>query len=200
MTSRRKALTEYGPRNSQGKTLVIYDRFLVMGELLSRCKRQLSSIARLTRIQKQFVGTMVDTEVAVGYFIRRSNVSGNTWVAYVDVKMKYSGDLVFMAMLVSHLPPSRGWYANTIKQSKDRRWSLNLQGIVAHTLLREVRPFLHNEKSIIEVDCILKHGPTVIGKEPHPFIQCGAQHVRRGVWHWPQIDDENNSDQNAHSG
>jgi hypothetical protein len=195
-----KVLTGDGPKNFQGKTLVRYDRFLVMRELLSRCKRQLSAIARLTRVQKQFLGTMVDTEVAVGYFIRRSNVSGHTWVAYVDVKMKYPGDLVLMASLVSHLPPSRGWYANTIKQSRDRRWSLNLQGIVAYTLLREVRPYLHNEKSIIEVDCILEHGPTANGGEPHPFVRCGARHVRKGVWYWPQIDDENNGEPIVHSG
>jgi len=105
-----------------------------------------------------------------------------------------------MAELVSHLPPSKGWYANTIKQSRDRRWSLNLQGIVAYTLLREIRPYLHNEKAIIEVDCILEHGPTVDGQAPHPFIQCGARHVRRGVWYWSQIDDENNGQPNVHSG
>lgn len=142
---------------------------------------------------------MVDTEVAVGYFIRRSNVSGDTWVAYVAVKMKYPGNLVFMASLIAHLPPSRGWYSNTIKQSRDRRWSLNAQGIVAYELLRVVRPYLHNEKSTIEVDCILEHGPTVDGKQPHPFLQCGAARVRRGVWYWPQVDDENETEPIVHS-
>ncbi len=141
---------------------------------------------------------MVDTEVAVGYYIRRSNVTGNTWVAYVAVKMKYPGDLVLLAKLVSHLPPSRGLYANTIKQSLDRRWSLSFHGIVAYTLVREVRSYLHNEKSIVEVDCILRHGPTVNGRLPHPFVQCGAKHIRRGVWYWPLMDDENDS-LNVHS-
>ncbi len=180
--------------------MVPFHGFLIMRELLSRCKRQLTAIARLTRVQKQFLGTMVDTEVAVGYFIRRSNVSGDTWVAYVAVKMKYPGDLVYMSKLVSHLPPSSGWFANTIKQSRDRRWSLNLQGIVAYVLLREVRSYLHNEKAVIEVDCILEHGPTQDGRRPHPFIQSGARHIRRGVWYWPQIDDENNGERIVHSG
>lgn len=193
MSSGPKGTIAGGDTKPQGKTLVGFDGFLVMRELLSRCRKQLSAIARLTQVQKQFIGTMIDTEVAVGYYIRRSNVSGDTWVAYVAVKMKYPGDLVLMARLVSHLPPSQGWYANTIKQSRDRRWSLTMQGIVAYRLLREVRGYLHNEKSVVEVNCILEHGPTVDGKEPHPFIQCGARHVRRGVWYWPQIDNENNS-------
>jgi hypothetical protein len=179
--------------NSFGKTMVPFYGFFVMREILSRCKRQLLAVARQSRIQKQFIGTMLDTEVASGYFIGRNNVSGDTWVSYVGVKMKYPGDLVYMARLVSHPSPSRGWYANSIKQSRDRRWSLNLQGVVAYALLHEARPYLHNEKTVIEVDCILKHGPSVDGKRPHPFVQCGARHVRRGVWYWPQIDDENDS-------
>lgn len=171
-----------------------------MPELLSRCKHQLSAIAHMNVAQKQFVGTMVDTEIAAGYYLRKSNVAGNTWVAYVAVKMKYPGDLAYMAKLVSHHPPSKGWNANTIKKTLDIRWSLNLQGIVAYALLREVRPYLHNEKSIIEVDCILAHGPTVSAGLPHPFVSCGAIHVRRGVWFWPQIDDHNDDRTDIHSG
>lgn len=125
--------------------------------------------------------------MAAGYFLRKSGVSGTSWTAYASVKMKYGGDLAHFAKLISRLPPSRGWYANTITKSRDRRWSLNIQGIVAYALLREVRPYLHNEKSAIEVDCIL-------------IARCGARNVRRGVWHWPQIDDENDSDTLAHSG
>lgn len=185
--------------NSSGKSLVPFYEFLVMEELLSRCKAQLNAVARLDQIQKQFIGTLVDTEVAVGYFIRRANVSGATWVAYLAVKMKYGGDLAYFARLVSHAPPSRGLYANTIKQALDRRWSFMVQGIVAYSILREVRPYLHNEKSIVEVDCILKHGPRVRGDVDHPFVQCGARWVRRGVWYWPQIDDENEPRQIIHS-
>ena len=157
---------------------------------LDRCRKQLEAIDSLSPVQKQFVGTMVDTEVATGYFLRESNVSGGTWVAYVAVKMKYGGDLKHFAVLISHIPPGRHWYANTIKESLDLRWSLQVQGVVAYALLREVRPYLYNEKSVVEVDCILKHGPVVQASHPHPFISCGASRVRRGVWYWPQIDDQ----------
>jgi len=177
----------------------LFHGFTVPKDSLSRSKKQLTTISKLNEVQKQFIGTMLDTEVAAGYFLRKSNVTGNTWSAYVAVKMKYGGDLFFFAKLIARLPPSRGWYANTIKQSLDRRWSLNIQGIVAYALLKEARPYLHNEKTIAEVDCILRHGPTVDGKLSHPFIQCGAIHVRRGVWYWPQIDDRNNGENGVHS-
>jgi hypothetical protein len=179
-----------GVRNPLGKRMVLYHGFLIMEELLSRCKVQLGAIASLDPIEKQFIGTLVDTESAVGYFIRKTNVSGATWVSYISAKMKYAGDLAYFAKLISHLPPSRGLYANTIKQSLDPRWSLNVQGIVAYSIILQIMPYLHNEKSIIEVDCILKHGPIVNATQPHPFVQCGALRVRRGVWYWPQIDDE----------
>ncbi len=180
--------------------IVDYDGFRVLKENLSRSRKQLTAIGALAPIEKQFVGTMIDTEIAAGYFLRASNISGSNWSAYVAVKMKYGGDLVYLASLIGHLPPSRGWYANTIKHSRDRRWSLNILGVVAYTLLREARPYLHNEKSIVEVDCILKHGPIVSGRLPHPFVQSGAVRLRRGVWYWPGIDDENEKDPLAHSG
>jgi len=172
--------------------IVEYDGFYVPRESLTKSDAQLKAIKALTHVQRQFVGTMIDTEVAAGYFRRVSYVSGDTWVAYVAVKMKYGGDLKYLAQLISHLPPSRHLNANTIKGTLDLRWSLQVQGIVAYALLGEVRAYLHNEKSIVEVDCILKHGPTVNASEPHPFIRCGAIWVRRGVWFWPQIDEEFN--------
>jgi len=168
--------------------LVLYDGFQVPKENLSKSAKQLNGINALTIDQRQFVGTMVDTEVAVGHFLRKSNVSGGCWVAYVAVKMKYGGDLKYLAQLVCHIPPGRHLYANSIKKSLDLRWSLQVQGVVAYALLREVRSYLHNEKSVIEVDCILKHGPIVDARDPHPFVQCGAIRIRRGVWFWPQID------------
>jgi len=180
--------------------MVRYDGFFVLPEVLTRSKKQLSAIGRLTRIEKQFLGTMVDTEVAAGYYIRRSNVTGDVWVAYVAVKMKYPGDLAYMAKLVAHRPPSKGWNANTITNGLDLRWSLGFQGIVAYTLLREVRTYIHNEKSAIEVDCILKHGPTVSANQTHPFEDCGEIRVRRGVWFWPQIDDKESHRSYGHSG
>ncbi len=173
---------------------VVYDGFTILKESITRSRKQLAAINGLMPIQKQFVGTMIDTEIAAGYFLRRGNVSGTNWSAYVAVKMKYGGDLAYLASLIGHSPPSRGWNANTIKNSRDRRWSLTTQGIVAYTLLREARPYLHNEKSIVEVECILEHGPIVSGRFPHPFVQSGAIRVRRGVWYWPPVDDENDKD------
>ena len=189
-----------GNRTFQGKPLVQFHGFLVMQEVVTRSRKQLAAIRRLTRIEKQFLGTMVDTEVAVGYFIRRSNVMGNTWVAYLAVKMKYPGNLVHMAKLVGHLPPSKSWNANIITKGPDLRWSLNLQGIVAFTLLGEIRPYIHNEKSAIEVDCILRHGPALSANQRHPFEDCGAIRIRRGVWFWPQIDDKESHRSYVHSG
>jgi hypothetical protein len=176
---------------------VSYHGFRVPRENLTRSKNQLAAVSRLTPIQRQFIATMIDTEVAAGYFFRQSAVSEGFWVAYVAVKMKYGGDLKYLSKLISHIPPGRHFYANTITKTLDLRWSLQVQGIVAFALLRRVRPFLHNEKSIIEVDCILGHGPVVSASQPHPFIGCGASRVRRGVWHWPQIDDA--SDQSGAS-
>lgn len=173
----------------RSRGIVAYDGFYVPRESITRSNKQLAAIEALTSDQRQFLGTMIDTEVAAGYFRRKSNVSGDTWVAYVAVKMKYGGDLKYLAHLISHIPPSRSLNANTITNSLDLRWSLQVEGIVAYTLLREVRAYLHNEKSIIEVDCILGHGPIVKASDPHPFVQCGAKWIRRGVWLWPQIDE-----------
>ena len=170
--------------------IVEFDGFLVPRENLTRSANQISAILAVDSVQRQFIGTMVDTEVAAGYFFRKSKVWRGTWVAYVAVKMKYGGDLRYLADLVGHIPPGRHLNKNTIMKSYDLRWSLMVQGVVAYVLLREVRPYLHNEKSIIEVDCILKHGPTVDGSLPHPFVSCGGVRVRRGVWYWSDIDDE----------
>ena len=170
--------------------IVLYDGFYVLKESLTQCNRQLSAIAALDTVQKQFIGTLVDTEVAVGYFLVREKQSKRRWTAYVAVKMKYGGDVAYFASLIGSRSPSRTYNTNTLTGSKDLRWSKQVEGLVAYALLREVRPFLHNEKSIIEVDCILKHGPGVSAERPHPFTDCGAAWVRRGVWYWPQIDEE----------
>ena len=179
------------PRTLRRKGLVLFKGFPIHKRNLAQVKRQLASIVRLTPLRRQFIGTMIDTEVATGYFLRKNRASRDVWVAYVGVKMKYGGDLRYLAQLISHIPPGRHLYANTIKGVPDLRWSLQVQGIVAVTLLRKVRPYLHNEKSIVEVDCILDHGPIVPASSPHPFLDCGAMRVRRGVWRWPIIDDMN---------
>lgn len=171
--------------------LVLFEGFYVVKETPSRSRSQLAAIKALTSVQKQFVGTLVDTEAAVGYFLRRARQSERpAWIAYLAVKMKHRGDLARLAELVSHEPPSRSLNKNTITQSLDLRWSIQVQGVVAYALLQGVRPFLYNEKSIIEVDCILSHGPIVSASKPHPFLDCGAKRVRRGVWYWSQIDNK----------
>ncbi len=160
----------------------------------------MAAIAALTPVQKQFVGTLVDTEVAVGYFLVAREGSRKRWTAYLAVKMKHRGDVAYLARLVDARPPSRSLNANTIMHRLDLRWSKQFQGLVAYALLKATRAFLHNEKSIVEVDCILKHGPSVPAGRPHPFVQCGAVRVRRGVWRWPRIEGWSDSRTAAHSG
>jgi hypothetical protein len=178
--------------------IVLYDGVPIVRESLTRFRNQLEAIRALTPIQKQFVGTLVDTEAAVGHFLKLA-VGGRipAWIAFLAVKMKHRGDLVHLAELVSHQSPSRSLYKNTITQTLDLRWSVQIQGFVAYTLLREVRPFLFNDKSIIEVDCILKYGPLVAGDQPHPFALYGATRVRLGVWRWPQIDGDDTHKQSS---
>jgi len=177
-----------------GPGWVRYDSFYVLKESITRSKRQLAAICALTQVQKQFIGTLVDTEIAAGYFLRLHRRSTRpAWIAYVAIKMKYRGDVAILAELIGSRPPCRTLNMNSISHRLDLRWSKQIQGIVAYALLRDVRPYLHNEKSIVEVDCILKHGPAVSSTNPHPFITCGAKKVRRGVWFWPQIDGDNNA-------
>ena len=183
-----------------GPGLVRYDSFYVLRESITRSKKQLAAISKLTSIQKQFIGTLVDTEIAAGYYLKLHKSARPAWIAYVAVKMKYGGDVALFAELIGSLPPSRTLNMNSISHTLDLRWSKQIQGIVAYTLLRQVRPYLHNEKSIVEVDCILQHGPAVPASNPHPFISCGATRVRRGVWFWPQIDEENDPVNLTHRG
>ena len=169
--------------------IVLYDGFPVLKESLTRSARQLTAIRALNPIQKQLIGTIVDTEAAVGYFLKLTRNQGRpAWIAYLAVKMKHKGLLARFAQLIGHQPPSRSLNKNTITHSLDLRWSVQVQGVVAYTLLREVRPYLLNEKSILEVDCILSHGPILSSLSPHPFTDCGGLRIRRGVWLWPQID------------
>ena len=176
--------------NERKSGITLYDGFPVYKESLTNSKRQLTAISGLAPIQRQLIGTLVDTEAAIGYFLLRRYAT-LVWVAYMAAKMKYRGTLGRVAELIAHHPPSRSRCKNTITQSFDLRWSVQVQGVVAYTLIREVKPYLLNEKSIVEADCILKHGPAVPGNHPHPFIDCGGVKIRRGVWFWPQIDGRN---------
>jgi len=184
----------------RGRGIVDYDGFHVLRESLTKSRSQLLAIAALTPVQKQFIGTLVDTEVAVGYFLVADKLSKKRWTAYVAVKMKYGGDIAYLARLIGLKPPGRSYNSNIITHSMDLRWSKQVQGLIAYAMLKEIRPYLHNEKSIVEVDCILRYGPRVSADQPHPFVACGAIRVRRGVWYWPQIDDERTRQTTVHSG
>jgi hypothetical protein len=195
--------TRRGPKGysnyPSGKSFVLYDGFPVFKESITASRPRIKAIEELTPEQKQFVGTLVDTEAAVGYFLKQIGQQRPVWIAYLSVKMKYRGDLAYLSLLTSSLPPSRSLNMNTITHQQDLRWSKQFQGVVAYTLIREVRQFLHNEKSVVEVNCILRHGPIVLASEPHPFVSCGGRRVRRGVWYWPSIDDEEASGQTVRS-
>jgi hypothetical protein len=182
-----------------GKGFALYDGFPVFKESITASRPRIKAIEGLTPEQKQFVGTLVDTEAAVGYFLKQIRQQRPVWIAYLSVKMKYRGDLGYLSSLTGSRSPSRSLNFNTITHQQDLRWSKQFQGVVAYTLIREVRPFLHNEKSVVEADCILGHGPIVLASEPHPFVSCGGRRVRRGVWYWPSIDEEEVSGQIVHS-
>ena len=181
-----------------GKGFVIYDTFPILKSSLVASARRISFILAMREIDRQFVGTLVDTESATGCIPKLHRCSQRrVWIAYFAAKMKYRGDLAHLTELMGTMPPSKTLNMNTITKQRDYRWSKQFQGVVAYTLLREVRPSLYNEKSMVETDCILKHGPTVTTEMEHPFIACGARWVRRGVWFRPQIDGENNGTPNS---
>jgi hypothetical protein len=69
----------------KGIGLVRYDQFYVLKESITRSRNQLKAIRDLTRIEKQFIGTLVDTEVAVGYFHKLRD-GRSPWLAYLAVK------------------------------------------------------------------------------------------------------------------
>lgn len=99
--------------------IIQYDGFLVLKGSISRSKIQLDAIASMTAIQKQFVGTLVDTEAAVGYYLKLRREGRPGWIAYLSVKMKYRGDLGRLSELVGHKPPSRSLNKNTITKTLD---------------------------------------------------------------------------------
>jgi hypothetical protein len=160
--------------------------FLVRKEDISRSQVQLRKISLLSNVQKQFIATLTDTEAAIGYF--RARVGTPDWTCYLAVKMKNRGVVSHLSSLIGLAEPSKSRTWNTLKHSHDLRWSKQVMGIVAYSLLREIRPLLYNEKTILEANCILSKGPIVRGG-PHPFELWGARRVRRGVWYWPQLEE-----------
>ena len=157
-------------------------------EDISRSAIQLRKIAALAGVECQFVATMTDTESAIGYF-RRPREKSRKWIAYHSIKMNSRGAVQHFSDLVGHKAPFRVESWNTLKQTKDVRWSAQIQGIVVCTLLERARPFLFNEKAVQEADCIIRNGPRA-EPGPHPFELSGAIQLKRGVWRWPQLADD----------
>ena len=99
--------------------IAMYDSFQVLKESLTRSRLQLGAIGLLTAIQRQFVGTLVDTEAAIGYFLRPAKPAKRpAWIAYMAVKMKYRGDLARLAGLIGHQPPSESLNKNALTQTR----------------------------------------------------------------------------------
>jgi hypothetical protein len=55
-------------------------------------------------------------------------------------------------------------------------------------VIRTVALFLYNEKTKVEAESIIKHGPHVAGELRHPFEEVGGVKVKRGVWIRPGLD------------
>lgn len=156
-------------------------------EDLTRNRRHLSRIESLRTVDRQFIATLIDTEAAIGYFLRKFEHQNN-WTAYISVKMLHSDVVNHFAELLGlerRRRPSESF--NKLTGNKERRWSVQLSGLIAFATIRKVESFLYNEKSKAEASCILKHGPIVTPSGLHPFLRCGATRRRRGVWIWPNV-------------
>ena len=72
--------------HQKGRGLVMYEGFFVLKESITKAKRNLEAITRLTPVQKQFIGTIIDTEVASGYFLVANKHNIKRWTAYFQSK------------------------------------------------------------------------------------------------------------------
>ena len=179
-------------RNLSGFTT--FYGFVVREQELRKVRKRLKSIVSLTDTAKQFVATMLDTETAIGYyrrkqFYKRFGFVIGKWTAYIAVKMTYKGDIALMANLLGLKEPekTRAFY-NTLKGTRDVAWSIQTSGIVAYFAIKTVAPFVYNEKTSIEAQSIIRHGPYVSAEQRHPFEVDGGVRLRRGVWTWPSLD------------
>lgn len=173
------------------------DSFAVRQEDLTKLRERINRIKSLRSVDKQFVATMLDTEVAIGYFrkkefyVRTGFVIGR-WKAYVSVKMTYKGDIARLATFLGLQVPSKTkLHYNTLKATKEGVWCLQTTGIIPYVAIKTVAPFLYNEKTKIEAESIIKHGPFVPGEFRHPFEDDGGVRVKRGVWIWPGLEKAN---------
>ena len=169
----------------KGDHLTTFHGFAVRKEDLIRSATQLELIGSMSDTDAQLSATLTETESAIGYLGDRGPGGIQSWTCYHSVKMKTKGLVAYFAHLVGENGPSCTSSWNTLTRSTDLRWCKQTVGVVAYDLVLRVRPFLHSEKTIAEADCIISHGPRVSGGE-HPFVGCGAVHVRRGVWEWPK--------------
>ncbi len=179
--------TEERDRVSTNARYVPFCGFMVRREDLTRNRRELSKIESLGEVDRQFIATLIDTEGAIGYFLRRSDRQNN-WTAYISVKMAHSGVVNHFAELVGFERRRRPWQGfNSLTGGTQKRWSIQISGLPAVFTIKSVEPFLFNEKAKAEANCILQHGPVVKPAGMHPFLRCGATPMKRGVWIWPNL-------------
>jgi len=170
------------------------DRFVVRQEDLNRLRERINSIKSLRTVDKQFVATVLDTEAAIGYFRRkefyvRTGFVIGKWRAYISVKMTYKGDIARPATFLGlQIPSKTKLHYNTLKATKESVWCLQTSGIIPYVPIKTVAPFLYNEKTKIEAESIIKHGPLIPGECRHPFEDDGGVRVKRGVWIWPNLE------------
>ena len=170
-----------------------FDGFIVRQQDVNKLRDRIKYIESLRAIDKQFIATLLDTEAAIGYyrrkeFYRRKGFVVGRWRAYISVKMTYKGDIARLATLLGLKVPERTtMHYNTLKATRELAWSLHTSGLRPYVAIRTVAPFLYNEKTKIEAECIIKHGPILPGEQPHPFESEVAVRIKRGVWIWPNI-------------
>lgn len=87
---------------------VPFSGFMLRKEDLTRNRRHLSRIESLRAVDKQFIATLIDTEAAIGYFLRKFEHQNN-WTAYISVKMVHSGVVNHFAELLGLERRRRPW-------------------------------------------------------------------------------------------
>jgi hypothetical protein len=171
-----------------------FDGFIFRQQDVNRLQYRIKHIKSLRTIDKQFVATLLDTEAAIGYlrkkeFYARNGFVIGKWRAYISIKMTYKGDIIHLANLLGLQEPNRTkLHYNTLKATKESAWCLQTSGITPYVAIKTVAPFLYNEKTKIEAQSIIEHGPLLPGERRHPFEDNGGVRVKRGVWVWPNLE------------
>ncbi len=170
------------------------DGFILRQQDVNKLRHRIKRIKSLRMIDKQFIATLLDTEAAIGYFrkkefYRRNGFVIGKWRAYISIKMTYKGDIIHLANLLGVQEPSKTkLHYNTLRATKESAWCLQTSGITPYVAIKTVAPFLYNEKTKIEAESIIKHGPLLPGERRHPFEDNGGVRVKRGVWVWPSLE------------